>query len=112
MEVTMTRSIFTAGLSFAAAVLATAPASAMSDAEGRAVAQCRAEMLSRFDEGSIRSYRIGEISGSSRSTRVTIFVNADRRYTFECAADRGGRILTASLDPARTGDRQLAAGNR
>lgn len=94
-----------------AAALTASPAAA-SEAEGRAVAQCRAEMLSRFDEGAIRSYRIGEIGGGARSTRVTIYVNADRRYTFECAADRSGQIVTASFTPPRNGDRQLAAGNR
>lgn len=95
-----------------AAALTAFPASAASEAEGRAIAQCRTEMLGRFDEGAIRSYRIGTISGSARSTRVTIYVNADRRYTFECAADRSGQIVTASFDPPRTSDRQLAAGNR
>ena len=96
----------------AAAALVPAPASAMTDAEGRAVAQCRTELLSRFDQGAIRSYRVGSISGSARGTRVTFFVNADQRYTFECAADRNGQIVTASFDPARSGDRQLAAGQR
>lgn len=95
-----------------AAALTATPATALSDSESRAVAQCRTEMLSRFDQGAVRSYRIGAISGSARSTRVTIFVNADQRYTFECATDRSGQIVTASFDPARGGDRQLAAGNR
>jgi hypothetical protein len=107
----MTRSIFLTALPLAAA-LASAPAAAVSDSDGRAVAQCRAELLGRFDEGAIRSYRIGEIAGSARSTRVTFYVDADRRYRFECAADRSGRIVTASFDPARGNDRQLAAGNR
>lgn len=95
-----------------AAALTATPASALSDSEGRAVAQCRTEMLSRFDQGAVRSYRIGSINGSARSTRVTIFVTADQRYTFECATDRSGQIVTASFDPARASDRQLAAGNR
>ena len=56
-------------------------------------------MLSRFEPGAIRSYRIGEIAGNSRRTRVTIYANADRRYTFECAAGADGRVLTASLNP-------------
>ncbi len=95
---------------FASAFLAPAPAAALGPAE-RAVAQCRAELQSRFEDGAIRSYRIGSIAGNSRRTRVTIFVNADRRYTFECAAGATGKVLTASLDPARNGPR-LAAGRR
>jgi len=93
----MTRSIFISALPLAAALFASAPASALSDAD--AVAACRAEMLSRFDSGAVRSYRIGEIAGSARRTRVTIYVNADRRYTFECGAGPDGRVLTASLNP-------------
>ena len=34
----------------------------------------------------------------------------DRRYTFACAADGQGQIVTASIDPARGASRQLAAG--
>lgn len=83
---------------FASALL-TPTAAAAGGADERAVAQCRAELLSRFDEGAIRSYRIGEIAGNSRRTRVTIYVNADRRYTFECAAGANGEVLTASLTP-------------
>ncbi len=94
---------------FASALFIGTPAFAESDSQ--AVAQCRAELLSRFDEGAIRSYRIGPIAGNSRRTRVTIYVNADRRYTFECAAGANGEVLTASLDPARIGPR-LAAGQR
>lgn len=85
---------------------------AFAESDGQAVAQCRAELLSRFEDGAIRSYRIGQIAGNSRRTRVTIYVNADRRYTFECAAGANGEILTASLDPARGGAPQLAAGQR
>ena len=107
----MTRQILLAALPLAA-LFASAPASAASDAEGRAVAACRAEMLSRFDPGQVRSYRIGDIAGTSRSTRVTLYVNADRRYTFTCAADGQGQIVTASIDPARGAARQLAAGSR
>jgi hypothetical protein len=99
MEVTMTRRILMAVLPLAAALSAAGPASALSDADGRAVAACRAEMLSRFEAGSVRSFRIGEIAGSSRRTRVTIYVNADRRYTFECGAGADGRVLTAAFNP-------------
>ena len=99
-------------LPLAAALLAAAPASAASDSQGRAVAACRAEMLSRFDAGQVRSWRVGEIAGSSRHTRVTLYVNADRRYTFECAADGQGQIVTASIDPPRGNARQLAGGDR
>ena len=94
---------------FASALFVGTPAFAESD--GQAVAQCRAELLSRFEEGAIRSYRIGQIAGNSRRTRVTIYVNADRRYTFECAAGANGEVLTASLTPPR-GGAQLAAGQR
>jgi hypothetical protein len=99
MEVTMTSKILMTALPLAAALFASAPASALSDADGRAVAACRAEMLGRFEAGAVRSFRIGEIAGSSRTTRVTIYVNADRRYTFECGAGANGRVLTASLTP-------------
>ena len=91
------------------ALWALSPAQAISEAEGRAVAQCRAEMLSQFPEGAVRNHRIGEIAGNSRQTRVTIYANADRRYTFECATDADGRIVTAALNPPR-GDTRLAAG--
>jgi hypothetical protein len=107
----MTRQILLAAFPLAA-LFASAPAHAASEAEGRAVAACRAEMLSRFDQGQVRSYRIGDIAGTSRSTRVTLYVNADRRYTFTCAADGQGQIVTASIDPARGAARQLAAGSR
>ena len=107
----MTRQILLAALPLAA-LFASAPAQAASDAEGRAVAACRAEMLSRFDQGQVRSYRVGDIAGTSRATRVTLYVNADRRYTFTCAADGQGQIVTASIDPARGAARQLAAGSR
>ncbi|HST36793.1 MAG TPA: hypothetical protein VLK25_09220 [Allosphingosinicella sp.] len=95
----------------AAAFLAPAPAAAMGPAE-RAVAQCRTEALGQFGAGEVRSHRIGAIAGNSRSTRVTIYVTADRRYTFECAADAGGRIVTAAFNPARPSGQQLAAGQR
>lgn len=75
----------------------------------RAVAQCRTEMLSHFADGAVRTYRIADISGNSRRTRVTINVTADRHYRFECAADGDGRILVASFDPPRA-EARLAAG--
>jgi hypothetical protein len=108
----MTRKFLLPALPLAAALLASAPAQALSDSDGRAVAACRAEMLSRFDAGQVRSFRVGEITGTSRSIRVTFHVNADRRYTFACAADGQGRIVTASIDPPRGSERQLAAGTR
>jgi len=90
---------------------ASTPAQAVGPAE-RAVAQCRGEALAAFGAGEVRSHRIGEIAGNSRRTRVTIYVTADRRYTFECAADAQGRIVTAAFSPARPGGPQLAAGAR
>lgn len=108
----MTRSNFLSALPLAAALFASAPAYALSDSDGRAVAACRTEMLSRFEPGAVRSHRIGEIAGNARSTRVTIYVNADRRYTFECATGSDGQIRTASFTPARPGGPQLAAGAR
>src|SRR3954469_340029 len=112
MEDPMTSRYLIAALPLAAALLASAPASALTDSEGRAVAACRTEMLSRFDAGQVRSFRVGEIAGSARATRVTLYVNADRRYTFACAADGQGQVVTASIDPPRGGARQLAAGGR
>ena len=106
----MTRLDLIAALPLAVALFAAAPAAALSDSESRAVAACRTDMLSRFDAGQVRSWRVGEIAGSARNTRVTLYVNADRRYTFSCAADAQGQIVTASIDPARGAARQLAAG--
>jgi hypothetical protein len=83
---------------FASALFTATPAAA-GGSDSQAVAQCRAELLSRFDAGAIRSYRVGAIAGNSRRTRVTIYVNADRRYTFDCAAGANGEVLTASLNP-------------
>ena len=108
----MTRQFLISALPLAAALLSSAPAQALSHSDGRAVAACRAEMLSRFEAGQVRSYRVGEIAGSSRNTRVTFLVNADRRYTFACAADGRGQIVTASIDPPRGNARQLAGGGR
>ena len=93
---------------FAVLSLTATPAAAGETAQ-RAVSQCRTEMLSHFPEGAVRTYRIADISGNSRRTRVAINVTADRRYRFECATDGTGRIVTASFDPPR-GDSQLAAG--
>lgn len=106
----MTRRYLIAALPLAAALFGAAPVQALSDSESRAVAACRTDMLSRFDAGQIRSWRVGEIAGSARNTRVTLYVNADRRYTFSCATDAQGQIVTASIDPARGASRQLAAG--
>ena len=109
----MTRPLILVPLAFVATVTALSlatPAAAESDA--RAVNICRAELLGRFPEGTIRSYRVASIAGNSRRTRVTFSVTADQRYTFECAADSRGQILLATFDPPRGGDRQLAAGQR
>ena len=83
---------------FASALFTATPAAADGSDE-RAVAQCRAELLGRFEEGAVRSYRVGSIAGNARRTRVTIYATADRRYTFECAAGPNGEVLTASLNP-------------
>lgn len=88
-----------------------APPAALAEPGQRAVAACRAELLSRFAEGAVRSHRITDISGNSRRSRVRMSVNADRRYTFECAADGEGRILEASFDPPRS-DGALASEQR
>ena len=97
---------------FASALFTATPAAA-GGSDSQAVAQCRAELLSRFDEGTIRSYRVGPIAGNSRRTRVTFYVNADRRYTFECAAGATGEVLTASLNPpASTRLAGAGAGNQ
>lgn len=89
-----------------ALALDTAPAFAAGN-DGRAVAQCRAELGRHFAPGAIRSHRVGEISGTSRQTKVTLYVTAERRYRFECATDADGDIVTATFDPAI--DRQLAS---
>jgi len=103
MEVTMT-SIRNIALllvpALAGLALSTAtPAAAASESEGRAVAQCRAEVLRHFPQEQIRSQRIAEISGNSRRTRINMFVTTDRRYSFECTAGPDGRVLTASWNP-------------
>lgn len=86
-----------------------APAPAAAEPAARAVAQCRAAMLSHFPEGAVRTYRVAEISGSSRRPRVAFYVTADKRYRFECAADPDGNVVTAAFDPPRR-DSQLASG--
>ena len=96
---------------FASALAVPTAAEAGGPAE-RAVAACRAEMFGAFPDGTVRTHRIAEIAGNARRTRVTIAVRADRRYTFECAADRDGRIVTAAFDPPREEPRRLAAGQR
>ena len=101
--------LLTAGLVASAFFL---PSVATAEPGERAVAACRAELLSRFAQGEIRHYRVASIAGNSRRTRVSFVVTADRRYTFECATDRDGSIEVASLDPPRAEDRQLAAGQR
>jgi hypothetical protein len=81
----------------AAAAFFVQPAFAQNDA--RAVAQCRAEMLRQFPEGAVQSHRVASIDGNSRRTRVQLIVNADRRYTFDCATDASGAVQTAALNP-------------
>ena len=103
------KSLMIVPLAFVSALIAAQPAAA--EPAERAVAQCRAELLSRFGGDEIRSYRVAAISGNSRRTRVTFSVTADQRYTFECATDARGQILIANIDPPRGGT-QLAAGQR
>jgi hypothetical protein len=112
MEEQMTRPLILVPLALVATIASlTAASPAAAEPAERAVAQCRAELLSRFDSNAIRSYRVASIAGNSRRTRVTFTVNADQRYTFECAADSAGQILIANLDPPR-GGAQLASGQR
>ena len=108
----MNRGLYLAALAVMGGAWATTPSLAAADAEGRAVATCRADLLARFEPGQIRSYRIAEIGGSSRSTRVTFVVDADRRYTLVCATDRAGQIVTATIDPPRAPQARLADGSR
>lgn len=95
----------------ATALLSPSPAAALGPTE-RAVALCRSQALAGFGEDEVRSHRIGTIAGNARRTRVTIYVTADRRYTFECAVGVNGRIETAAFTPARPTGPQLAAGAR
>lgn len=76
------------------------PAFAQNDA--RAVAQCRAEMLRQFPEGAVQSHRVASIQGNSRRVRVQLIVNADHRYTYDCATNGAGDVQTASLNPPAT----------
>lgn len=98
----MTSLFRTVALSAAAATAAflVQPAAAQND--GRAVAQCRAEMLRQFPAGAVQSDRVASIQGNSRRIRVQLIVNADRRYTFDCATDGEGAIQTAALNPPAT----------
>ena len=82
------------------------PAAAQNDS--RAVAQCRAEMLRQFPEGAVQSHRVASIQGNSRRVRVQLIVNADQRYTFECATNAAGDVQTAALNPPAT--TRLASG--
>lgn len=89
-------------------LIAYGPASAAAvDNDGRAVAQCRAEVIRHFPAETIRSQRIASITGNSRRTKVEMFVTTDRRYGFECTTDADGRIVTASWTPPV--ERRLAA---
>lgn len=81
----------------AAAAFFVQPAFAQND--GRAVAQCRAEMLRQLPAGSVQSDRVASIQGNSRRIRVQIIANADQRYTFDCTTDGQGAIQTAALNP-------------
>jgi hypothetical protein len=108
METPMTRTFLLPIAALGAAFAFAAPAAADS-AEQRALGLCRAELLASFPADSIRNHRVASINGNSRRTRITFAVNADRRYTFECAVESGGRIVTASFDPPRR-DGQLVAG--
>lgn len=98
----MTSLFRTFALSAAAATAAflVQPAAAQND--GRAVAQCRAEMLRQFPEGAVQSDRVVSIQGNSRRIRVQIVATADQRYTFECTTDGSGTIQTAALNPPAT----------
>ena len=84
----------------AAAAFFVQPAAAQNDA--RAVAECRAEMLRQFPQGAVQSDRVASIQGNSRRVRVQLIVNADQRYTFDCATNGAGDIQTAALNPPAT----------
>jgi hypothetical protein len=94
------RSVVLSAVAATAAFFVTQPAVAQND--GRAVAQCRAEMLRQFPAGAVQSDRVASINGNSRRIRVQLIVNADRRYTFDCATDGEGAIQTAALNPPST----------
>jgi len=98
---TTTRSIalLFAPVLIGSALATVSPATAASEAEGRAVAQCRAEVLRHFPAETIRTQRVASISGNARHTRIAMFVTTDRRYSFECGTDADGRVVTASWNP-------------
>ena len=98
----MTSLFRTVALSAAAATAAFLVQPAFAQNDARAVAQCRAEMLRQFPEGAVQSHRVASIQGNSRRTRVQIIVNADQRYTFDCATDGAGTVQTAALNPPAT----------
>jgi len=112
MEVTMTSirniALLLVPALAGAALSGATPASATTESEGRAVAQCRAEVLRQFPRHTIRAQRIASITGNARRTRVAMFVTTDRRYSFECTAGADGRVVTASWNPPV--DTRLAAG--
>ena len=83
------------------------PAIAQNDA--RAVAQCRAEMLRQFPAGAVRSDRVASIQGNARRVRVQLIVQADQRYTYDCATNAAGDVQTAALNPPATA--RLAGGH-
>jgi len=95
----MTSIFRTAILSAAAATAAFFVQPAFAQNDGRAVSQCQAEMLRQFPEGAVQSHRVASIQGNSRRIRVQMIVNADRRYTFDCATDGAGTVQTAALNP-------------
>lgn len=81
-------------------LVAYGPAAAgAADDDGRAVAQCRAELLRQVPADTIRNQRVANISGNSRRTRVEMFVTTDRRYSFECTTGPDGRIVNAAFNP-------------
>jgi len=81
-------------------LLAYGPAAAeAADNDGRAVAQCRAEVLRHFPAETIRNQRVASISGNSRRTRIDMFVTTDRRYSFACTTGPDGQVVTASWNP-------------
>jgi hypothetical protein len=112
MEVTMTSVrrliLLLAPTLVGSSLLACGPVRAeAADNDGRAVAQCRAEVLRHFPAETIRSQRIASIGGNSRHTRVSMIVDTDRRYSVDCSTDADGRVVTASWNPPV--ERRLAA---
>jgi hypothetical protein len=112
MEVTMTSTrnliLLLAPTLVGSSLVAYGPAAAeAADNDGRAVAQCRAEVLRHFPAESIRIQLVASITGNSRRTRVEMFVTTDRRYSFACTAGADGHIVSASWNPPV--ERRLAA---